>query len=198
MVVPVTWSGPNTTGAWVNYSLAGVTAGTIQIADAAGDVLVGPVSLAPASSLGNGPAVPSFSLVVLALAGSVGLGSTAVSRRRRPVVLSSPPSEEEAARRLAEGRAEVVEAVRRAGHADRAEIARSWEPDPPPELLDEWLASLVADGTLVVAAGAEEAPEYALAPPLPEAPRVTVDADALERAVAAREEAVRPDGEGER
>ncbi len=194
--VPVEWSGPNATGAWVNYSFPSGSGGSLRLLDAAGDVLLGPVALATPGDGSFGGGVALFA-VLLALAAVVGLGGALAVRPRRRPTLDLPPSEEEAARRLVEGRAEVVEAVRRSGTADRDAIAATWARPGPPTDLDDWLASLVADGTLRTVPDPEGRSTYALAPSAPEGPRVTVDEETLARAVRAREAAVRDDAPGE-
>ncbi len=189
-IVPITWDGPNATGAWVNYSLRGVTVGTVEILDGAGAVLVGPVSLAPTVVSVAPVAGPPLAVLALSVAVMLGLAAALGTRPRRRERVPLPPTEEEAARRLAEGRAETLEVVRRLQVADRAAIAQAWEAPSPPAELAEWLAALVADGTLVAAPGPEGREEYALAPTPPYEPRVTVDAEMLDRAVAARAAAV--------
>ena len=195
-LLPIGWVAPGTTGLWVNYSYPSSPDGTVRLLDPAGDVLVGPVSLAPGP--GGGPSLVGLPLpfVALPIAVVTGLaGASFVGRRRARELRVVFPTEEEEARRFAEGRAEVVEVVRSAGTADLATIAALWGEGPPPEDLDDWVQSLVADGTLTAAPGAEGSPGYSLAPSLPEPanPRVTIDPEALERAVAARNAVVDDD-----
>ena len=116
-----------------------------------------------------------------------------VSGRSR---VALPRSEEEELRRLAEGRAEVVEILRARSTADLDAVRSAWHGDAPAgDELGEWLASLVADGTLTAASGPAGRPEYALAPPRPAEPRVVVDPEALARAVARREAAERDEAD---
>ncbi|MGD0249688.1 MAG: hypothetical protein ABSB97_02195, partial [Thermoplasmata archaeon] len=164
-VLPVGWYGSEATGVWVNYTLPSTGVATVRVLDLAGDVLYGPV----------GPPMPATAPVPVAtLAGTamatglvvgVGGGSFAFARRRR-TLRRLPRSEEEELRRLAEGRAEAVEIVRSLGVADLVALRNGWSHDAPPtEELEEWLASLVADGTLSEATGPAGRPEYALGPP---------------------------------
>jgi len=186
--------GAGETGVWVNYTLSPAAAGTLRILDPAGDVLYGPVGPS-ASSTGPGPMETLAATGVAAgLAVGVGGGSAAYARRRR-ALRALPRSEEEELRRLAEGRAEAVEIVRTLGVADLGALRAAWSHEAPgTEELEEWLASLVADGTLAEATGPTGEPEYALGPPRETEPRVVVDAEALERAVALREAALREEG----
>jgi hypothetical protein len=203
--VPVVWTSPQSTGAWVNYSFPASASASFRLLDPAGDVLFGPVSLAPPPvAHGPGVSVP-FAAAALGLAVLAGLGIACfVVWRTRPGPAPAVPlpTDEEAARCLAEGRAVVVEAIRSLVHADPEAIARAWAAEPVPPELDEWLASLVADGTLLAAPGPDGTLDYSLAPVALDPPRVTVDELVLERAVAAREAAVRenepdpPDGDG--
>lgn len=192
-LLAVEWVAPGATGAWVNYSFPGTAEGSVVLRDSAGDVLVGPVPLAASSSARAvlfGPALP---LVAIPAALVTGVASASfVARTRRREVRVVVPDEEEEARRFAEGRAEVIELVRSVGPADLATIAAGWGTDRPPPDLDDWVRSLVADGTLTAATMSDGRVAYTLAaePPEPSAPRVTLDPDALERAVAARDAGV--------
>lgn len=191
--VPVV-PGPNgTSGAWVNYSFAGGSPPLLEILDPAGDILLGPVALASAA------APPAIGLAAAAL--GPGLLVAAVLalfvRRRRSRTAIPPTTDEGELERLAEGRARVLEIVDSAGSAGYDAIAGAWGTAPPPELVD-WVASLVADGTLRTRPGPTGA-EFCLVPAAQTAPRVTVDPDAAERALARREAAVRDatgDGDG--
>ena len=193
-VLEVGWSSPTTTGLWVNYSWPNATSGSVRLVDAAGDVLAGPTSLAPTAVAGT--ALAPLALVTLSVGLVAGGGSAGwVARRRRPPSIRVPPSEEEETRRFAEGREGVLEVVRAAGAADLATITSAWDPDPPPADLDDWLRSLTADGSLTSETRADGTVAYAIAPRPPEGglPQVTLDPEALERAVAARDAAVTTD-----
>lgn len=177
------------TGVWLNYSLPdpGVS---FRVLDAAGEVLLGPIEWTAAPS----PAPPVGPATVLLAASGVGatvaLTSAAVRPRGRR---TAGPDDEVAARQLAEGRATVVEILRASGAARWEEIAGAWEPPPPPADLAEWLASLVADGTVLTGAFPDGPVEYRLAPPAPDSPQIVVDEAALADAVARREALVHDD-----
>ena len=189
-VVPVEVTYTGETAVWVNYSIPD-PGGIVRVLDRSGDVLLGPLAL----PVGPPPpaAFPALGLVLVAASvGAVGALAPAVVPRRGP--FPRIPDEEEEARRLAEGRAAVLEVVRSAGATKWRSIETSWGPGPPPPDLEDWVASLVADGTLLVRTLPDETVEFSVAPERPMDLRVTVDEGALERAVARREAAVR-DGE---
>jgi len=141
--------------------------------------------------------VLGVSLAILLAAASVGaVGALTWAVVPRGLPAARLPDEEEEARRLAEGRGAVLEIVRAAGAATGRSIEVSWGPEPPPDL-DEWVASLVADGTLLARALPDGTAEFSLAPERTPDLRVTVDEVALERAVARREAEIR-DGEERR
>ncbi len=175
------------TGAWVNYSFPAVAGASVRLLDAAGDVLAGPTPLLSPSAGPGGPGLGSL-LLGLSVGGALAVGAVvALDRRRRSRATRRAPSEEEAARELAEGRAQTVEILRVAPLADREEVAAAWRPPPAPVDLDEWLASLLADGTITSERRPDGAVGYLLAPLPPAGPRIVVDEGALARAVAARD-----------
>ena len=180
------------TGVWVNYSIPD-PGGVVRVLDSSGDLLLGPLHrLVGAAASAQIPALAI--LLAAASVGAVGALTWAVVPRGLPA--ARLPDEEEEARRLAEGRGAVLEIVRAAGAATGRSIEVSWGPEPPPDL-DEWVASLVADGTLLARALPDGTAEFSLAPERTPDLRVTVDEVALERAVARREAEIR-DGEERR
>jgi hypothetical protein len=191
-LVSVDTTSSGTTGVWVNYSLPDPS-GEIRVLDRSGDLLLGPLHLAVRTALA--PTLPAVTLLIVAASlGAVGaLTSMGGSRRGASVPL---PDEEEEARRLAEGRGAVLEVVRAREVASWVSIQAAWNPEPPPPDLDDWVASLVADGTLLVRFLPDETAEFYLAPERPQEPRVTVDEAAFDRAVARRDAAIR-DGESD-
>ncbi len=179
------------TGVWLNYSLAG-PGDSVRVLDLAGTVLLGPFTW-------SGPHLPPAAELlesVLAIAGSVGAAGALVSARAR----RRPPDraagdDDAAARRLALGRAAIVEILGAAGPVPAETIEDLWEPPPAPPDLLEWIASLVADGTIVGRPTARGRVAYALAPEPVGARRVVVDPTAVDRAIARREAAVRAEDE---
>jgi len=197
--VPVTWAVDGATGAWVNYTAAGTGNASVRLTDEANDTLLGPIEI-PAVASPAAPAAASLSpfallaVAVLAVAAVVAILSLIYGGRSRPEVV--PASDEEELRRLAEGRATIVELVRRSGSVGLAEIEAAWEPGPPPPVLADWLASLVTDGTLTAALGEGGRARFSLAEHPVEEPKVTFDERALDREIARREAAVDDAAEG--
>jgi hypothetical protein len=183
---------PNgTSGVWINYSAPGAAGGTVTVYDAAGSVLIGPVAI-PAAPAGVAAVEP-----VALLGGVVGLGAAGAAmlsyRRRRSRSSSSPTGGEEELRRLAEGRAAVVEIVRAAGPVDLRALEAAWSPPPAPPDLADWVASLVTDGTLGAELGTDGTARFCVPPGAAEEPTVTFDSAALDEAVRRREAALRDD-----
>ena len=192
-LVPVTWAAGGTTGAWVNYSSRDPTNGTLTVEDLAHTTLLGPVPVSTpgAAAPSSTPSLSPLALVAVALlvvGAVVGMAALLLGGRARP----SPPRTdgEEELRRLAEGRATVVELVRRAGALALPDIEAAWEPPPAPPAVADWVASLVTDGTLTVTLGEGGQARFALAERPSGKPRVTLDEEALERGIARRDAAV--------
>ncbi|MGP8078157.1 MAG: hypothetical protein ACLQD8_06250 [Thermoplasmata archaeon] len=183
-----------TTGAWVNFSAPGPGGGQLTVLDSSGEALLGPLEIPPAA------APSSVSAATVTLAAAVPLGAIGAAWaglvRRRSRLRSHPPGDEAELRRLAEGRAQAVEIVRRAGTADLAEIEAAWRPPPAPTDLPEWIASLVTDGTFGATLGNDGHARFCLAAgPRPD-PQVTVDPEELDRALHRRDEVLGDEGPG--
>jgi hypothetical protein len=197
-LVPVTWTAVGTTGAWVNYSTAGRGNGTLTVEDLANTTLLGPVPVSAPGAAAPSP-TPSLSplallaVALLAVGAVVGMGALLLGGRARPPPLRADGVEE--LRRLAEGRATVVDLVRRAGALALPEIEAAWEPPPAPPAIADWVASLVTDGTLTVTLGERGQARFALVERPSGKPRVTLDEEALERGIARRDAAVEGDDE---
>ncbi len=147
-IAPVLAEPDGATEVWVNWSAPGGVAGTVVVTDLAGTELLPPVRVA-------GPAGPWSAFVpdllvpiVIGAAAVVGAGLVLRPRRRRSAVLVASVEDAAWLQRLAEGRASVVETVRRHGPVDLAGLASVWEPPPAPPDLADWVASLLTDGTL--------------------------------------------------
>ena len=176
-------------GVWINYTLPGPGT-SVRVLDLAGEILLGPVSWPVPTT----PSVALFSATVLAGAGAIGVaGAFLPTVPRRRVRRALVEDEETAARELAEGRAAVVEILRSARAASRETVGDLWDPPPAPPDLSEWIASLVADGTLLERRtdGDEIVYSLSLAPPVSR--QVIVDPDAIDRAIARRDAAIRED-----
>jgi len=189
-LVPVVALGPGASGAWVNFSLPAI-GGTVRVLDPAGAVLLGPLVVPPLVA----PAARDPSLLTLGAAVPIGAAvagaSIALRRREAPGEdrAHAPPTVgEPELERFAFGRAEVVALVRRAGAIDLSTLESAWTPPPAPPDLADWIASLVADGTLGAEIGPDGAARFAIAAPVAGPPRVTIDVDAYDRALARRSE----------
>ena len=190
-LVPVTEIGPNESGAWVNYSVPAPLGATVRVLDRAGQLLLDPIVVGP---VGAPSSAGSPTWITLGTAVPIGVavaGASAALRRRRSVMEPPDPDGiDPALERLAVGRARVVEMVRRAGAIDLASLEGAWEPPPAPPDLADWLASLIADGTLGAAIGPDGVARFAVAAPPAGPPRVTIDVAEFDRALARRAAAV--------
>jgi len=195
--------GPNgTVGVWVNYTMPSRAGGSLEVRPTSLQVLLGPVEIPAATAGSSGES----GVVVLAVAlpvGAVGLGG-ALWARRRP----RPPAEDalvsdDALIEFVTGRDRVIATVREAGAADLDHIEQAWGSSAPPSELADWVASLVADGTLGARTGPDGVARFCLAGPPAGPAHVILDEDALERATRARAELLgdedpRDDGPGSR
>ena len=198
--VPVVWGTAGETGAWVNFTARGAAGGTLSVVDAAGAVVLGPMTV-PAAATAPPAGSPSLAplavlgVALLAVGGVGGIGALLYGGRPRPAPV--PTGEEEELRRLAEGRATVVELLRRTGPLPLSEIEARWEPSPAPPALADWVASLVTDGTLTATLEEGGPARFALAERPAETPQVTLDEEALKQGLARRDAAVAREDEGD-
>ena len=180
-VSPVVREPNGATEAWVNVTAPDALAGSVSVTDLAGDALL-PLITVP----GLSGAWSVLATLPLALGGGAGAGAGVVvlvrGRSRRTVAPEAPLDEEAALQRLAEGRATVVEIVRRGGPVDLAGVARAWDPPPAPPDLADWVASLLTDGTLDATLGADGVARFGLARSDGARPQVTLDLEAYDRA----------------
>ncbi|MGB6501322.1 MAG: hypothetical protein WBG19_08000, partial [Thermoplasmata archaeon] len=68
------------------------------------------------------------------------------------------------------------------------EIERGWSPSPAPAELADWVASLVADGTLGATVGADGRARFCVSAGRAPEPQVTLDSAAFDRAIRHRDE----------
>ena len=197
---PVTWASADTTGAWVNYSAQGAGNGTFRVMDAANTTLLGPTSV-PALAVASTPATPASlsplalaAVALVAVGGCLGIAVLLFGGRSRPT--PALDDGEEDLRRLAEGRATVVELVRRSGPLSLAEIEAAWEPAPAPPAVADWVASLVTDGTLSATLDEGGRARFAVVERPSEELKVTFDEATLEREMARRDAAAEEKDEG--
>ena len=172
-------------GVWVNYSAPTAGAGEVSVVDAAGAVVLGPLAVPAAVPSSPSPAEVDALATAVPL-GAAGVATFAVARRRRRAHRSVPAEEE--LRELAEGRARTVELLERSGPTDLAGLESAWQPPPVPPALADWIASLVADGTVHATVGDDGQPRFCLADGRATAPQVTVDVQMLDRSLRQRDE----------
>ncbi len=180
----------NASGVWVNYSVP-ASGGAVEVEDGAQEVLLGPliVPATPAAPVA-GPTVEAVATAVPV--GAAGMAVLAVVRRRRRG-RSSTTGEEEL-RRWAEGRERAIELIGRTGPADLAGLEAAWGTRPVPAELADWIASLVADGTVGATVGPDGRARFCLAGTRPSRPRVVVDPELLDAGLRRRDEALGPRG----
>jgi hypothetical protein len=173
-----------TSGVWLNYSVPGTDAATIEVFDASGAPVLGPLEVAAVAPTPASGVPVVFLVFAVAPLAAVAVGVSTVVRRRRRSVRPASGAEEEL-RRFAEGRERVVALLGADGPSALAALERRWGEEPPPELAD-WIASLVADGTLRASVGRDRVARFCLAhPPRPE---VVLDAAVLDAALRRRDE----------
>jgi hypothetical protein len=183
-------AGNGTAGVWVNYSAPTTAGGTLEVTDPIGGmVLLGPIAIPPALSDAAPLSGPIVTLAAAAPVGAVGVGLTAWAQRRRRVGTAPdelPPDED--LRQMVEGRDRVISLVRDARAIDLADLESAWGSSPAPPELADWVASLVADGTLGARTGPDGVARFCLIAGADGPPIVLLDPDALARAEAARRE----------
>jgi hypothetical protein len=188
---PVEGGPAGTVGVWVNYTMPTSAGGSFEVRSSGGQVLLGPVAIPAAPLTMGGPPVGTL----IAAGGGIGaLGlacGVAIRRRslRRRTTEAFVP--EATLGELVLGRDRVIATVRDAGAIDLAGIERAWSAEFPPDDLADWVASLVADGTLGARTGPDGVARFCLAGPASGPAHVILDADALDRATRTREDLVR-------
>ncbi len=188
-VMPVLAEAGGTTGVWVNFSAPTSAGGTVEVRSPLSGVLLGPLQVPAATSGASGRT--SWNPLVLGVPiGAAALGAAAVVARRRRAASRSDLSEEEL-QHFVEGRDRVIAAVEAAGVADLARIEAAWTGTAPPAELSDWVASLVADGTLGARTGPDGVARFCLAAPALGPAHIVLDEEALAEATRARDALVR-------
>ncbi len=182
----------NVSYALLRYTAPGSSPGSVELADPSWRPLLGPLAVLAATT----PFPTVFGLGVLALL-VVGVVASAAlyrwryrSRRRGPdpAALGSAEASEAQLRRLAEGRAHVLARADPTVGRTLDELAGGYDgPPPTPEELTDWVASLVAEGSLRTVLGDDGRSRFLLVGEPEPAPRVEIDDRALEEALGRRE-----------
>ena len=178
------------TQVWVNYSVPDGVAATVFVVGPAGEFLLTPIAISVPSTTSPAPVADLLIAVGGALAAASAYGLWSRTRRRGPDDASgSPetPASEDELRRWAEGRAHVLQraSTERGGTLD--ELAQGFVGRPPkPDEMTDWVASLVADGSLRTVLGDDGRSRFLKAAGDDDTPlRVELDdralAEALER-----------------
>jgi hypothetical protein len=180
---------------WVNYSAPAGVPGTVYVLSEYGQPLLAPITV-PGAAPSNVPLLLALSSAGIAVA-VVTVILVRRRRRRSESASASPDPGEPELRRLAEGRALLLSTASRSTPRSSEELAEACGSlHPSPAELDDWIGSLVADGSLRPSGTDERS--YLLGEPEPaaeEPPRVELDPEALDRVLeAARVE----DGGGDR
>lgn len=183
---------------WVNVTPLGSGAGTVWVRNPATGAWLLPAIAVPAAP--SPTLTPTSLLLFLAGGALVAVGAAAVARRafrRRP----GPPDPSEELERHAAGRDHLLVRLAEGPTASWKELGRGWtgpRPPPTPAELGEWLSALVAEGAVQARRGPGGRPVFSLAG-APDGPAgVTLDAGALERALARRDGAGPSDDAWER
>ena len=156
---------------WVNFSAPSSGGGVVYVLSQSGEALLPPIAVPALPAL---PAKPvELELAVGAAAATIaalGLAVALLRRRRTGSTGADPPNDgaalEDGLKRLAEGRAHVVEHVPFDTPVDLDRIALGWS-GPPPDAaeLAEWVGSLVAEGALRASIGPGRSPDVRAGPP---------------------------------
>jgi hypothetical protein len=196
----------SSTSVWVNYTGIGTNAGIVLVLSVTGIALLSPIAVpAAAASAGAAPldsassdGITFWTVALVAVTALLVLLRFRGSSRRPPRDRSPSEATDDDLRRYAMGCSEVVERIRDQGPLDYEGLARDWKGPFVPRRaeIEDWVAGLVAEGTLRPTDGSGESTRFALAPavagPAP-TPRVDFDPQMLARALARFEDADRVD-----
>ena len=181
---------------WVNYSVPDGVAATVAIVSES-NVTIRTISI-PATT---GPATLPTAWLLVALGGALAAGASygLWTRYRRPSApdpFAGPeaPASEEDLRRWAEGRAHVLQRASTERGQTLDELAGGFVGRPPrPEEMTEWVAALVADGSLRTVLGDDGRSRFLKVSDDREPLRVELDDRALEEALDRRAAIDSPD-----
>ncbi|MFZ3356226.1 MAG: hypothetical protein WA549_05640 [Thermoplasmata archaeon] len=187
-VESIAFGNASATHVWVNYTGIGTTAGIVLVLSASGISLLSPIAVpAAATSAGGTPlssvaseGVTVWMVVAIVASGLFVLLRFRWSSRRSPRDRTSSEATDDDLRRYAIGCSEVVERIRERGPLDCEGLALDWSGPfvPRRSEIEDWVAGLVADGTLRPTDGADATTRFALAPaPSDPEPTLRVDFD---------------------
>ena len=175
-------------GVWVNYTALDDGAGTVHVLDEQNESLLPAIAVpAAAAAMGSSEVLP-----VLALLGLVTVGGILLVLRFRPRPARPGGSELEGElERHAAGRTHLLQRLSEGPASSLEDLEGAWEGPPPrpePSEIVEWMAALLTEGVVSAEAGPGGAPRFVLTAERSEAPGLTLDDAALERALARRDE----------
>jgi hypothetical protein len=180
----------NSTVVWVNFTAPGNANGTVLVYASFGS------HFAELKEIVVPPAAPSDlwllgAIAAAALLAALGIVALVGRRRRAAPTPARPPGAptgsvagEEELRRLAEGRAHVLGRAETDAGRTLDELARGFPGSPPtPEELTEWVASLLAEGSLRTSLGEDGRSRFYRTEPAAPPPRVELDDRVLDEAL---------------
>ncbi|MCI4340471.1 MAG: hypothetical protein L3J73_04315, partial [Thermoplasmata archaeon] len=198
---PIVGSPSGGSSVWVSYSVADGVAATVQVLSDSNQSLLPAIDIpGPTSAT---PLPTAWLLVAIGAALAAGASYGLWSRYRRPSApdpfpsIETPASEEEL-RRWAEGRAHVLQRASSERGQTLDELANGFVGRPPrPEEMTEWVAALVADGSLRTVLGDDGRSRFLKVRDEDGPPRVQLDDRALADALDRRAAIDAPDGPAE-
>ncbi|MCI4355387.1 MAG: hypothetical protein L3K06_08505, partial [Thermoplasmata archaeon] len=169
---------------WINYTALDDGAGTVYVLDAENESLLAPVAVPAAPPPPTSFAGPAL-LAVLGLLTVAGI--FLVLRFRRRPALHDVEALDGELERYAAGRAHLLRRLSQGPAASLADFDGAWAgpaPEPGPSEIVEWMAALLTEGAVTAEEGPGGAPRFVLSSDRSEAPVLTLDPEALERALA--------------
>jgi len=181
-VYPPIRSNASVATVWVNFSAPGPGGGTVYVLSDQDRPLLAPINVpaaAPALSVSPywlGLAIAGMGLLAVALYARH--RRTGRLERSRPAFGPHDPSTEDELKRIAEGRAHVLARADPTHGRTLDELAAGFVgPPPAPEELTEWVASLVAEGSLRTVLGPDGRSRFLRVERAGETETVTVELD---------------------
>lgn len=194
-----TGAGANVSTVRLAFSAPDPAGGTVTLCDPYGEPFAPAIVVPPAT---GASLLPSWWWVPFPLAAVLGGAGYAFARRRRPTggapPAVAPGNTEDELRRLAEGRAHVLARADGAEGRTLDELAEGYPGTPPtPEEMTDWVASLVAEGSLRTVLGPDGRSRFLLTENARPPVQVQLDEEALRSALDRRDAADPGDSEPE-